>query len=101
MLPRKYRKQAKLDNKAIAQAMIASAGIAAQGHRRMARLKWEGERSPSSLGRAAERAQQWSAIVGPSAATAVTVFNAIRAGLELYDAIQARRNKQAVDNGAE
>ena len=52
LLPRKYRRQARRDQKQVDAARVATSGIVAHGYRKMARLDWEGTRSPSRRGRA-------------------------------------------------
>jgi len=84
LLPRKYRRQARRDQKQVDAARVATSGIVAHGYRKMARLDWEGTRSPSRLGRAGERAQQASAIITPAAAGATALITLAGSVLDLY-----------------
>ena len=84
LLPRKYRRQARRDQKQVDAARVATSGIVAHGYRKMARLDWEGTRSPSRLGRAGERAQQASAVITPAAASATALIALAGAGFDLY-----------------
>lgn len=93
ILPRKYRRDARHNAEELNRAMVASSGITAHGRRRMARLDWEGNRSPSRLGRAGERAQQVSDFITPTAASATALVALASGAFDLYVKYRAWRER--------
>lgn len=83
------RRKAHQINREFNKASVNGVAITAHTKRRINRLTWEGNRSPSRLGRASERAQQVHDVVAPSMLTAVAVISAAKAALELLTAYKA------------
>lgn len=78
------RRKAKRLDRELNRASLAAQGIAANTKRRMRRVAWEADRSPSRLGRAGERAQQASAIITPAAASVAALFALAGNAFDLY-----------------
>lgn len=70
------------------KASVAMAGTTAYAKRNIKRLSWEGDRSPSRLGRAGERAEQVQAVLVPTATTIVAVIGATKAVLEAINLLK-------------
>ena len=82
------RREAHRVKREFSKASTAMAGTTAYAKRNIKRLSWEGDRSPSRLGRAGERAEQVQAILVPTATTIVAVVGATRAILEAIDLLK-------------
>lgn len=70
----------------LGSAMVAGQAITSHSKRKINRIAWEGDRSPSKLGRAGERAQQVHDVVAPSMLTAIAIIGAAKAAVELLAA---------------
>lgn len=93
ILPRQYRREARRNQKALQRAMVTSSGITNYARRRMNRLRWEGDRSPSRLDRMGERATQANAVIVPAAGAASALIGVIVAGMELWERYERFRKR--------
>jgi hypothetical protein len=87
------RRQARKIKRELNEATVAAAAITAHTVRHMRRLAWEGDRSPSQLGRAGERAEQAHKFIIPAAASATAIVALASAIFDLYVKYEEWRNR--------
>ena len=83
------RLRARKVKRELGKSMVAAEAITGHNMRKMNRIAWEGNRSPSKLGRAGERAQQVHDVMAPAMLTAIAIIGAAKAAVELLTTYRA------------
>lgn len=80
------RRNARRTKRELSKASVAAQAITSNALRKIHRLSWEADRSPSKLGRAGERAQQMHDLVSPAALTVIAILGAAETAVRLLTA---------------